>query len=103
MDFKRFKALNSLKSLENNPADVRSPSSEFIFESLSDDCYLNKNVLIWIGYISSSCFGLEIYPEEKFDILKGIYIYIYDLKGLKCEMRFLFGNFDLNIMGNNIN
>ena len=58
------------------------PSPEFIFESLSDDCYHNKNVLIWTGYISTSVwFG--IYPEEKFDILKGIYIDIPDLKGFE--------------------
>ena len=46
MDFKNNYSINSLKSLENNHADVSTPSSEFIFESLSDDCYHNKNVLI---------------------------------------------------------
>ena len=60
MDFKNKYSINSLKSLENNPADVTGPSSEFIFESLSDDCYHNKNVLI--GYIPTPVwFG--IYPK----------------------------------------
>ena len=63
---------------------MSAPSSEFIFESLSDDCYHNKNVLIWIGYIPTPVwFG--IYPEGKFDILKGICI----LKAWNVEWDFV--------------
>ena len=39
-------------------------------------------------------FWFRIYPKGKFDIYKGIYIYIYGLKDLKCKMRFWSGNFN---------